>query len=542
MKRFFNSPESIVTEALTAMARVQDGAKLKLLDGFPHIKVLMRSDWDRTKVAVVSGGGAGHEPAHAGYVGEGLLTAAVSGEVFASPSVDAVLAAILAVTGDAGCLLIVKNYTGDRLNFGLAAERAKNLGYQVEMLIVSDDIALPGINQPRGIAGTVFVHKLAGYLSEQGDSLSDIKLRVEEAAKGILSIGIAYGSCVLPGQKVKADPDVAELGLGIHGEPGAEPVDVDSAISAVDIMIERLIEKVAGNNQRHAILINNLGGATALEMSIISNEIMASPLAGQIDLVFGPAPFVTSLNMHGFSLSLIPLSPIITEALTAPVALRSWLPAYKVGQPIFEALHPAVEQKTFAPQENRDVEHMLRNICERLISMETELNDLDTKVGDGDTGTTFANGAKAILQKLNETGLPLDNTSSLFLELGQILSTAMGGSSGVLLSIFFTSAGHSYSEHQDLPSALMHAVSIVQFYGGTKAGDRTMLDVAIPAFEAMMAGQPFEFVVKCAVDGAASTANMTQANAGRSAYLRSESLTGNRDPGAVAIAAILGSI
>jgi len=143
MKRFLNARETIVTEAIDGLLS-SSGGKLARLDGYPHIKVVVRRNWDKRKVAVVSGGGAGHEPAHAGFVGAGMLAGAISGEIFASPSVDAVLACILAVTGEPGCLLVVKNYTGDRLNFGLAAEKAKRLGYRVEMVIVSDDVALPG--------------------------------------------------------------------------------------------------------------------------------------------------------------------------------------------------------------------------------------------------------------------------------------------------------------------------------------------------------------------------------------------------------------
>ena len=138
------------------------------------IKVVHRTDWDQSKVALVSGGGSGHEPAHAGFVGPGMLTAAVCGEVFASPSVEAVLAGVLAVTGTPGCLLIVKNYTGDRLNFGLAAERARALGLRVEMVVVDDDIALPDLPQPRGLAGTLFVHKITGAMAEAGKSLEAV--------------------------------------------------------------------------------------------------------------------------------------------------------------------------------------------------------------------------------------------------------------------------------------------------------------------------------------------------------------------------------
>src|SRR6056297_2248576 len=173
MKQFINLKENIVAEAVDGVVAAS-GGRLARLDGYPHIKVVVRTDWDRSKVAVISGGGSGHEPSHAGFVGRGMLTAAVCGDVFASPSVDAVLAGILAVTGEAGCLLIVKNYTGDRLNFGLAAERARAFGLKVNMVIVDDDIALPDLPQPRGVAGTLFVHKIAGAMAESGASREDV--------------------------------------------------------------------------------------------------------------------------------------------------------------------------------------------------------------------------------------------------------------------------------------------------------------------------------------------------------------------------------
>ena len=182
MKHFFNRRETIVTEAIDGLLRTSPEGTLARLDTYPDIKVVLRADWDKAKVAVVSGGGAGHEPSHAGFVGKGMLTAAVSGEIFASPSVDAVLTAIRAVTGEAGCLLVVKNYTGDRLNFGLAAEKARAEGFKVEMVIVADDIALPEIAQPRGVAGTLFIHKIAGHLSESGASLDDIASAARAAA------------------------------------------------------------------------------------------------------------------------------------------------------------------------------------------------------------------------------------------------------------------------------------------------------------------------------------------------------------------------
>ena len=178
MNRFFNQLENVVTEAIDGTLRLAGAKNIARANGFPHKKFVARTDRDKSKVAIISGGGAGHEPAHIGFVGKGMLTAAVSGEVFASPSTEAVLACIMHVTEEAGCLLIVTNYTGDRLNFGLAAERAKKLGKKVEMVIVADDIALPDAPQPRGIAGTLFVHKIAGYWSEAGATLEEIKLKI----------------------------------------------------------------------------------------------------------------------------------------------------------------------------------------------------------------------------------------------------------------------------------------------------------------------------------------------------------------------------
>ena len=227
MAQFINTKENLVTQSLDGFLLTSGNANLMRLDGYPHIKVVCRTDHKPSRVALISGGGSGHEPAHAGFVGKGMLTAAVCGEVFASPSVDAVLAGILAVTGKGGCLLIVKNYTGDRLNFGLAAEKARSLGKKVEMVVVGDDIAIPGILQPRGVAGTLFVHKIAGHLAEQGATLAVVAAAAHKIAKATVSLGISLNSCTLPGigREDRVPAGKAELGLGIHGEPGVELID-----------------------------------------------------------------------------------------------------------------------------------------------------------------------------------------------------------------------------------------------------------------------------------------------------------------------------
>ena len=225
MTQFLNQKENAVTDAIEGVIRSSGGA-LARLDGYPHIRVVVRNDWDKSKVALVSGGGSGHEPAHAGFVGRGMLTAAVCGDVFASPSVDAVLAGILAVTGQSGCLLIVKNYTGDRLNFGLAAERARAFGLKVNMVIVDDDVALPELSQPRGVAGTLFVHKIAGALAEDGQSLENVTQAAERVIAGAKTLGMSLDTCTVPGspKEDRIPAGKVELGLGIHGESGVEQI------------------------------------------------------------------------------------------------------------------------------------------------------------------------------------------------------------------------------------------------------------------------------------------------------------------------------
>lgn len=541
MNSFYNEHNSIVTESLKGLVQGNGNSNLEVLDGLPHIKCVFNAQRDSSKVAVLSGGGAGHEPAHAGYVGQGMLTGAISGEIFASPSVDAVLAAILHVTGDAGCLLIVKNYTGDRLNFGLAAERAKNLGLKVEMVIVGDDVSIEQSSQPRGIAGTLFVHKVAGYLAEQGESLDKIKSQLDSVAGQIHSIGVAYRTCDLPGQsQPQNENEEAEMGLGIHGEPGVETFLPSSASDTVEKIVERLMPYVDGRPL--AMLVNNLGATSNLEMSVVMNDLIGSALGEHIELIFGPQTYMTALNMHGFSVSILPLTDLIRESLKAPVAVSAWRDYATVGKLDLVPISKALKQDQYLGSYDQRADELIQTVCQELIDSEGHLNELDAKVGDGDTGTTFANGARAVMDALKAGELPMANSAQLLLAIGNHLSTAMGGSSGVLLSIFFTATGNAYRNRADLALALQEGLSMVSRYGGAKLGDRTMLDAAIPAIESITDGGDWHDVARHALVGADSTAQMLNAGAGRSSYLRSDSLAGVKDPGAVAVARIFNSL
>ncbi|WP_322417644.1 dihydroxyacetone kinase subunit DhaK [Mesorhizobium huakuii] len=536
MKHFFNRRETIVTEALDGLLRTIGSGDLARLDGYPEIKVVLRADCDKSKVSVVSGGGAGHEPSHAGFVGKGLLTAAVSGEIFASPSVEAVLAAIRAVTGPAGCLLIVKNYTGDRLNFGLAAEKARAEGFRVEMVIVADDIALPDINQPRGVAGTLFVHKISGHLSEAGRDLADVAAAARAAAKDIVSLGMSLSSCSIPGlpHEDRFGADDGELGLGIHGEPGVERIALQSVDSLVAIMAERLAARL-DPNASHALLINNLGSVPPLEMSLVANAVLASPLAKTVTLTIGPGPLMTALNMNGFSLSLIRLDAAREAALLAPVGPHAWMPAKPVAAPVIMPMAKAAGQSAaHKASQDAGTRRLIVTVCERLISLEATLNGLDAKAGDGDTGSTVATGARSILERLDT--LPLANPAATLGAIGDILSASMGGSSGVLLSIFFTAAAQALGGGASLSKALLAGLERMTFYGGAKPGDRTMVDALEPALKALDANG-LEEAAAAARRGAVETAAMEKAKAGRSAYIGTK-LQGVVDPGAHAVAEV----
>lgn len=536
MKHFFNRRENIVTEALDGLLLTSRPGMLARLDSYPQIKVILRADWDKSKVAIISGGGAGHEPSHAGFVGKGMLTAAVSGEIFASPSVDAVLTAIRAVTGPKGCLLIVKNYTGDRLNFGLAAERARAEGFKVEMVIVADDIALPDLTQPRGVAGTLFIHKIAGYLAERGDSLESVSAFALSAAADIVSLGVSLSTCSIPGQQheQRLGDDEAELGLGIHGEPGAERIAIQESGKIVGIMAERLATSLPDTGE-YALLINNLGAVPPLEMSLIARDVLESSLADRVKLIIGPSPMMTALNMNGFSLSLLQLDMEREEALTSSVEPHAWVPpVMRHGRDIRPLPMVAAQEIVPPASQNPISEKLVVAICEHLISLETELNRLDARAGDGDTGSTVASGARGILAHMKT--LPLAETSGTLAAVGRILATSMGGSSGVLLSIFFTAAAKSMAETENLSAALLAGLERLTFYGGARPGDRTMVDALDPALRSLAAGGLSE-AARTAKAGADATGTMTKARAGRAAYVGERDLVGVLDPGAVAVSA-----
>ena len=281
---------------------------------------------------MISGGGSGHEPAHAGYVGRGMLSAAVAGDVFTSPSPDAVLAAIRATAGPAGALLIIKNYTGDRLNFGLAAELARAEGIPVETVLVADDVALaasPGHAGRRGLAGTVLVHKIAGAVAESGATLAAVAAAARAAAGAVRTMGLALSSCTVPAAGrpgfTLGETEI-ELGLGIHGEPGVRRGPLEPA----DVLVDRLLDAILADlalapGARVVLLINNLGATPTMELAVVARRAVAV-LEGRGVAVerayFGT--FLSALDMAGVSLSVLPVDDERLAHLDAPTDAPAW--------------------------------------------------------------------------------------------------------------------------------------------------------------------------------------------------------------------------
>ncbi|MEL6063107.1 dihydroxyacetone kinase subunit DhaK [Methylobacterium sp. DCY52] len=532
MAHFIDARATLVNDAIDGLVAAS-GGRLARLDGDPGIRVVLRAELDPGKVAVVSGGGSGHEPAHAGFVGPGMLSAAVCGDVFASPSVNAVLAGILAVTGPAGCLLVVKNYAGDRLNFGLAAERARALGHRVETVIVSDDIALPDAKQPRGVAGTLFVHKVAGHAAEAGATLETVAALARRAAAAAKSLGIAVSTCTIPGapRSERLAEGQAELGLGIHGEPGVERIALPPASELARMMAQRLSGAVAGD--RLALLMNNLGSASALEMQILTRAVLATDLGRRVRLLIGPAPLMTALDMHGASLSVLPLDDDLETALTAPVPLPAWPGAARIAAPTLRPIPEGLAGEAFTPSRDAVAAARIAAVAQALIAAEDRLNALDAKVGDGDAGTTFAGAARAVLADLDR--LPQADPAALCRALAERIGRAVGGSSGVLGSIFFAAAAAALAKGAAWAAALAQGVARVEGYGGAKPGDRTLLDALVPAVEALASGG-LGAAAEAARAGAEATARLDRAGAGRSSYLAAGDLAGVQDPGAAGVA------
>src|ERR1700733_5008068 len=330
MKKFINRPEDVVEEMLQGLVVLHPGS-LRL----PGHKVLVRSDAEQIRnqqVAILSGGGSGHEPAHAGYLGGGMLSAAVAGEVFTSPSSDSVFAAIQAVAAKPGALLVVKNYTRDRVNFGLAAEMARAQGISVEMVIVDDDVALKGSAQAtgaRGLAGTVFIHKLLGAAAAEGRSLADVAAVGRAAVESLATMGVSFSAGTSPAvgrASFELGEHEMELGLGLHGEPGVKRMRLQTADELTETLLAEILKHGRfGDEKRVAVMVNNLGATTEMELAIVARHAMSflESKGITVERIYA-GTFLSSLDMAGISITILGVNDEWLRWLDALTTAPPW--------------------------------------------------------------------------------------------------------------------------------------------------------------------------------------------------------------------------
>lgn len=319
MKKIMNTPEGFVSDMLYGILRANDQLALDAEN-----MVIYRKDASE-KVGLVSGGGTGHEPAHAGYVGKGMLDAAVSGNVFASPSAERVLAGITHADHGKGVLLIIKNYSGDIMNFQMAQELAELEDIESDYVVVKDDVAVPDSTYStgrRGIAGTVLVHKIAGAKAETGASLADVKAVAEKVIANVRSMGMAMSPCILPGvgkPGFQLGENEMEVGMGIHGEPGVARAQIQSAKEIAGVLLDKILEDYDYSNSEVALMVNGLGGTPLSELYILNGEVsrLLDEKGIKIHRTF-VGNYMTSLEMSGCSLTLLKLDDELKELLDAP--------------------------------------------------------------------------------------------------------------------------------------------------------------------------------------------------------------------------------
>jgi triose/dihydroxyacetone kinase / FAD-AMP lyase (cyclizing) len=553
MKKFINRAPDVVEEMLQGLVVLYPGcARL------PGHKVLIRADANpasRSQAAIVSGGGSGHEPAHAGYIGEGMLSAAVAGEVFTSPSSDSVFAAIQAVAGKRGSLLVVKNYTGDRLNFGLAAEMARAEGIPVEMLIVDDDVALSGTGQAtgaRGLAGTVFVHKLLGAAAAEGRNLGELAAIGKAAVESLGTMGVSFSAGTSPAvgkPSFELDEHEMELGLGIHGEPGVARMPLQSADALTETLLTSILQHrkfpAAVAPAPVAMMINNLGATTAMELAIVARHAV-SFLASKgftVQRIYA-GTFLSSLEMAGISLSVLGLNEDRLRWLDAATTAPAWPNLLKQppGKPSFQIATRATVAGGIAQTElGRKPKRAIEAACEALIRSEAELTELDRMAGDGDLGVSMARAATAVQQAVNS--YPLDDIARTLKALAHTLGRELGGSSGPFYGVLFLRCGNILGRSRTMEraqwmQAFEQGCQAIIELGGAKPGDRTMLDALYPFVNTLKqqneaTPQAVWAAVEAAEQGAEATAQM-KPKLGRSSYL-GDRVLGHPDPGARAV-------
>ena len=511
MKKIINKPETVVIEMCNGMAMAHP--ELEFLQKY---KILKKKEINKNKVSLISGGGSGHEPAHAGFIGKGMLDAAVCGDIFASPSQIQIYQSIKETASDKGTLLIIKNYSGDMMNFKNAAYLAEEDGIKVDYVKVDDDIAVNDSLYTvgrRGVAGTVLVHKVAGAAAEKGMELAEVKSAAENAIANVRSIGFAFTSCTVPAKGTptfEIAEDEMEYGVGIHGEPGIKREKVIPADELAERMVTSLIEELNLKSGDEATLLVNGFGATPLQELYLLNNSVNSVLAEKNIKVYRTfvGNYMTSIDMAGASVSLLKMD----EQLKNLIDSESDTPAFKVNGPV-ESI-PYVNMK-LNDQQNVEVSHemtvdsshsIIKNneitlenmkfivdkMSESIIKNEVPFCELDAHAGDGDFGMSVAKGFKQLRREWDEIVEHSSSNIGEFLDAcSMVIMEYCGGASGPIWGSAFRAAGKNTESKKKLTTLefgqmMKAALEGIQKTGersfgrGAVVGDKTLVDALAP--------------------------------------------------------------
>lgn len=517
---------------------------------------------DTPKVAVISGGGSGHEPMHAGFVGDGMLAAACPGLLFTSPNAVQIAAATEWADQGAGVVQVVKNYTGDVMNFTVAAE---SVDTAVEQVIVADDVAteIDEDDSPgrRGTGATIVVEKIAGAAAARGDEIKQVKDIAQKAADQSRSMAVALQPGHLPTsdrQTFDLEEQEIEVGVGIHGEPGVERRDQSageppSASKLVAELIDGIADSLTTANASIdgadvLLLVNGLGGTSELELDLVFGEACEQLVQRGANVTRGiRGSLVTSLNMAGISLTVTVLDDELTELIDAETQAPAW-PAV-VRNPQFSRAHMTDDREQ--PNEG-DENDWLSAFVDRLSGAFDDLTELDRVAGDGDFGQNME-------AAFGDVSTPLSGSDAEILQFfAHRMLVRAGGTSGAVLGTFFRELGDAFAEAEvdsrdadagtfakALAIGLASGVQAVTDLGGAKEGDNTMVDALAPAAQAAdgidnpgTIEDVLQKVFDPAVEGAKSTRGM-QAKKGRASYI-GESASDVPDPGAIAVTWLFG--
>ncbi len=573
MKKIINKPENLVLEMCNGIVTAHSDLEL-----IRKYKVIKKKNIDKDKVTLISGGGSGHEPAHAGFIGKGMIDCAVCGDVFASPSQIQVYKAITETASDKGTLLVIKNYSGDMMNFKNAARLATEDGILVDFVKVDDDIAVEDSLYTvgkRGVAGTVLVHKVAGAKAQSGGSLAEVKAAAENAISNLASIGFALSSCTVP---AKGTPtfDISEgemeYGVGIHGEPG---ISRQGVISADELALKMVNDLVAHQNltkeDEITILLNGFGSTPLMELYLFCNAVMKviAELGIKTYRIF-VGNFMTSIDMLGASLTFMKMNEELKELLDKECSTPAFHVEGSVEEVSYEPLDPIGANKTEVYEMLVDeqyatvgakisfdnIKYMVDKMAQIIIENEVPFCELDSFAGDGDFGMSVSKGFRKVKDEWDNL-CEATTISGFLLESSMIIMENCGGASGPIWGSAFRAAAKNVTEDQEL--TLQEFASMVEaalvgiqktgeysFGRGAVIGDKTLVDALAPFVSALLENKEetielaFGNAAKAAVAGAESTKEIV-ARMGRAGTVGERSL-GYPDAGAHALGVIFTEI